>query len=66
MRPCECKDIQDVMSMDAAGIGFNEWSIEVRPASVIIRNSTTEILIPMHYFGRFAVWYLRDSPKDKS
>lgn len=60
MRPCDCHDMVSVMKLNEQGVGHNEWSIIVRPVSVILSNSTTEIKIPQNRFKQFAEWYLED------
>jgi hypothetical protein len=61
MKPCDCKDSQDAMSMETQGIGINDWSLNVKPATVVIEHQHYgKIKIPMIVFTKLAKWYLED------
>ena len=65
MRPCDCRDQQDVDSMYEQGIGINEWDFTVAPAVVEIEHRYYgKIKMPMTIFTKFAEWYLRDQKED--
>ena len=65
MRPCDCKDQVDADSMDAQGIGINDWSINVEPRMVSIRNSHFgEVKLPMSVMKVFAEWYMEDQDSE--
>jgi hypothetical protein len=53
------------IELNEQGVGHNEWSLELIPNSVIIRNNTTELKIPMRRFRQFAEWYLEDQSKEQ-
>lgn len=60
MKPCDCHDEVTAKQLREQGIGHNEWSIVVKPLSVIISNNTTKLKIPQRRFKQFAEWYLED------
>lgn len=60
MRPCDCKDLQDVKKLDHSGIKHNDIGIEVHPGSVIIERGPATLRIPQSHFERMARWYLED------
>lgn len=60
MKPCDCYDSVSAGKLQEQGLGFNEWSIIVKPLSVLISNSTTELRISQKLFKQFAEWYLED------
>ena len=65
MRPCDCKDNQDAMSMETQGIGINDWTFGVEPAVVEIgHRHYGNIKIPMTIMKKFAEWYLEDHDKE--
>lgn len=63
MKPCDCKDAQDLKKLSHNGTRFNGNWIEVEPAIVRIRLDRTTIEIPQFLFERFAKWYLEDQPQ---
>jgi len=60
MKPCDCYDSITADKLHTQGITYNEWSILVKPLSVLISNNTTELRIPQKRFKAFAEWYLKD------
>jgi hypothetical protein len=60
MKPCDCKDWNDVSELMENGIAFNERSLLVSPLNVIIKTYGCQMSIPMETFKRFAMWYLED------
>jgi len=64
MKPCDCYDSVTAGRLREQGLGFNEWSITVKPLSVFISNSTTELRISQKLFKQFAEWYLEDQETD--
>ena len=65
MRPCDCKDQVDADSMDAQGIGINDWSMTVKPAVVEIgMRNLAVVQIPMSIMKKFAEWYLEDQSEE--
>jgi len=60
LRPCDCKDKNDVNSLDTSGIVYNGNSLKVKPNLVILTMGHTEIKIPMRQFKNFAEWYLEE------
>ncbi|MCK4821194.1 hypothetical protein KA005_35845 [bacterium] len=65
MKPCDCKDQQDVEKLNEQGFRINNTAISVEPLSVILHLHGLLILkIPQKRFEQFARWYLADqSPK---
>lgn len=59
IKPCDCKDMEDAMSMQEQGIKWNEDGIVVEPNVVILTMGSTTIRIPMSRFKMFAEWYLQ-------
>ena len=65
MKPCDCKDSVDAMSMNEQGIAINEWSLNVQPASVILEHRHYGMIrMPMSVFTKFAKWYMEDQDEE--
>lgn len=65
MRPCDCKDNNDVRTeLTEQGIAYNDSSIIVRPLSVILKVGPCWLRISQTMFKRFAEWYLEDQNKE--
>ncbi len=62
MKPCDCKDQQDVKKLDHCGLSLNNESIEVCPNNVILTVGACTIKISQTRFKAFALWYLEDQP----
>ena len=61
MKPCDCKDQVDTISLNEQGIAINDWSLCVAPAVVEIEyKHYGKIIMPMPIFTKFAKWYLED------
>jgi len=61
MRPCDCRDQYNVDNcLKEAGVAFNDRSILVQPATVILTVGACTLKIPMNTFKVFAEWYLED------
>lgn len=61
MKPCECHDEYTAKTMlNHQGMSINDKSIEVHPASVVLRVGACTLKIPQSTFKRFAEWYLED------
>lgn len=58
LAPCDCKDWANAERLNEQGIGFNEYSLEVKPNVVVISTNDATLRIPMRHFERFARWYL--------
>ena len=60
MKPCDCKDMQDVMKLKEHGLSMANTSIEVIPNVVLIGHKDTTIRISMRTFKMLADWYLEE------
>ena len=61
MKPCDCKDSQDAMSMEVQGIAINDWSLNIQPLmATIAHKHYGEVKIPMTILKKFAEWYLEN------
>lgn len=65
MRPCDCKDQQDLNKLDHNVLVFNERSIEAQSNCVIIKNGSCSMRLSKNDFKRFAEWYLQDQNKSE-
>ena len=63
MKPCDCKDMQDVKKLDHSGIQYNDRGIEVKPNSVIITHGSCTLKVWQEDFRRWAEWYLQDQER---
>jgi hypothetical protein len=67
MRPCDCKDQQDVKNkLNEEGIWWNSEGITVCPNYVLLTMGHTTVKISMRRFKMFAKWYLEDQKKEDS
>lgn len=65
MKPCDCKEGEDINKLKESGISYNGILIEVRPPNVGISIGTrVNISIPQLYFKRFAKWYLEEQDEN--
>lgn len=61
MRPCDCKSIDESMTMlHEQGIKFNDEGITVEPNRVIIEVGPCRLIVSMKRFKQWAEWYLED------
>lgn len=63
MRPCDCRDQQDLQKLNETGIGFNDESIEAHSNSVVLNSGSCSMRISKLHFKLFAKWYLEDQDK---
>ena len=60
MKPCDCKDAQDIKQLNEQAVAFNDVSIEVIPTCVIITQGWCTVKMWQKHFERLAKWYLED------
>jgi hypothetical protein len=65
MKPCDCKDIQDLQKLNETGIGSNDDMLKVIPNYVELTLGPMMVKISMRRFRQFAEWYLKDQSKEK-
>ena len=59
IRPCDCKSMQDVFSLEETGIGFNQYKIDIDSIGVLLSiDPHVAIKIPHKKFKAFSEWYL--------
>jgi hypothetical protein len=66
MRPCDCKDEQDVLKLEEVGITTNDRSISVTSTMIVLKIGFCKLKIPKNTFKLFAEWYLEDQPENKN
>jgi len=61
MKPCDCKSMTDVRTLQNQGLSFNNYSIEVDSGGVLLSiEPYCRIKINHRNFRRFTEWYLGD------
>ena len=66
MKPCDCKDAQDLKKLQENGIGHNDDSLVVTPNFVTLKLGHTTITMSMYRFRQFAEWYLADQETNEN
>jgi hypothetical protein len=64
MKPCECKDMEDVKKLQESGLYFNSEGIVVTPNYVTIDVGVAQLKLSMRRFEQFARWYLEDQKNE--
>jgi len=60
MKPCDCKNMQDLFDLDVTAVGYNNDSITVRANGVMLEIGPCKLKISHTLFKRFAEWYLEE------
>lgn len=63
MKPCDCKDAQDLKRLNEQGISINNNRLMVEPNYVKIQLGNCSFQISQSLFEKFARWYLEDQPQ---
>ena len=66
LKPCDCKDTATASKLNEQGIVYNDQSITVEPAVVVLKMGHTTIRISQARFKMFAEWYLEAQEIDDS
>lgn len=64
MKPCDCKDNEDIKKLTHQTLKFNNDSITVRPNVVILRIGRCKLTISQRLFEKFALWYFEEQGND--
>ena len=64
MKPCDCKDRQDLKKLVTAGVCINNIGLDVSPAYVKIHAGPCTVKIYQKHFEMLARWYLEDKEKE--
>lgn len=65
MKPCDCRDLNDISKLKYQSIRHNNESITIRPNYIIISLGNCTIRISQRRFEQFASWYFEDQKKEK-
>jgi hypothetical protein len=60
LRPADCHDQVTANQLNEQGIAFNEDSLTVEPAVVVLKIGSCTLRIPQRKFQHFAEWYLQE------
>jgi len=67
MKPCDCKSMRDVRSLEEDGLALNNYNIIIDSSGVMLTiDPYCRIKINHRKFKQFAEWYLADQKPDNS
>jgi len=67
MKPCDCKSMKDVRSLQEQGLSLNNYNIIIDSSGVMLTiDPYCRIKINHRKFKQFATWYLEDQKPDKA